>query len=140
NGFAIFDNAGQTEEIVKVAYGGDGKLYVTGDTKGKNPSQIFNTRFNADGTQDPTFGSNGKVIFTPSADGTNNVTDMHITKDNKLVISGFANMGGNLHFQQLIARFNLDGSLDITFNQAGYVLTGGAASDRWLSCWVQDNG
>ena len=140
NGIVLFDNAGQNEETIKAAYGSDGKLYVTGNTFGNIPRRIFLTRFNADGTQDPTFGIQGKVIFSPSENSVNRVTDMHLTKDNKIVISGFANMGGNLHFQKLIARFNLDGSLDITFNQAGYVLSGGSNNDRWMSCWVQDNG
>jgi uncharacterized delta-60 repeat protein len=140
NGIALFDNAGQLDEIVKAAYGADGKLYVTGNTKGNNPSKIFIARYNADGTLDPTFGIQGKIIFSPSENGVNSVTDMHLTKDNKMIISGYAHMGVNFHFQKLIARFNMDGSLDITFNQAGYVLTGGPALDRWMTCWVQDNG
>jgi uncharacterized delta-60 repeat protein len=140
NGVVLFDHYGFDQTIKKAAYGQDGKLYTAGHHIFNNNTVIYLSRFNENGTNDPTFGTNGMVIFAPTQASTNYIADLKITSDNKIIICGFLFVDNNVKTQQFVARFNKDGSLDKTYNQSGIVYNGGPDTDQWYKCWLHDDG
>ena len=74
-------------------------------------------RYNADGSLDSTFDSDGKLLSASlsTLDGDGSSYSMVIQKDDKLLVSG----------SQGIRRFNSNGSIDVSFGTAGqFVDTG----------------
>jgi serralysin len=70
----------------------------------------------SDGTPDLTFGSQGKVI-TQFSRGEDFVNDIVIDASNRIVAAGYSSPNF------AIARYNVDGSLDLTFDGDGKVTT-----------------
>jgi uncharacterized delta-60 repeat protein len=138
SGVVLYDyNQSMSDEMVrKATFGPDGKLYVGGYTNGQNRN-ILIVRFNEDGTPDPDFGGNGAVAFDPSLGGNDELFDLLVTDDNKVMVIGGTNAG---QVDQVIARFNEDGSLDPTFNQTGILITGNSYWDIWSSGWIDEEG
>jgi uncharacterized delta-60 repeat protein len=81
-------------------------------------------RYNPNGTLDSTFGTNGRVIT--SFPGTSGAWVTALATDpttNKLVAAGYAFASPNFLVQFALARYNPDGSLDLTFGNGGLVVT-----------------
>ncbi|HSE96999.1 MAG TPA: S-layer homology domain-containing protein [Blastocatellia bacterium] len=74
----------------------------------------------APGDLDSTFAGSGKsrIGFISASDSANGAAEQ---PDGKLVVVGFAVNGGSVDF--LVIRYNLDGSLDTSFDEDGKVLT-----------------
>jgi uncharacterized delta-60 repeat protein len=76
-------------------------------------------RYNADGSPDTSFGSNGKVISSSLAKpAVANV--VLVQPDNKIVAVGFSAGAGS---DFALVRYNADGSLDSSFGSGGQVTT-----------------
>jgi uncharacterized delta-60 repeat protein len=118
-----------------VAVQGDGKLVVVGTTYKQNDfsgEDFVLTRYNTDGTLDPTFGRGGKVRtdFPGLAAVPSSVV---IQPNGKIVVAGGAfplfTFAGNIE----VVRYNRNGSLDTSFGDGGIVTThfpeGSYASD-----------
>ena len=89
-------------------------------------------------TLDPTFDTDGKVL-TPLTSGSNSIYDMVLQPDGKIVAVGYANNGTD--YDMAIARYNIDGSLDMTFNSIGYDLVNfGVQDDIAYSVALQSDG
>ena len=73
-------------------------------------------RLRSDGTPDLTFGSQGKVI-TAFSRGEDFANDLVIDGSNRIVAAGYSSPNF------AIARYNVDGSLDLTFDGDGKVTT-----------------
>jgi uncharacterized delta-60 repeat protein len=80
----------------------------------------FNLSFAADGDLDLTFNGTGKVI-THIGDTLDDANDSAVQSDGKLVVVGTSGNAQSEGFA--VARYNVDGSLDLTFNGTGKVLT-----------------
>jgi uncharacterized delta-60 repeat protein len=90
------------------------------------------------GDLDPTFDGDGKVTtdFDSSTDQANGVA---LQADGKIVAAGLAIVSGNFDFG--LARYNTDGSLDITFDGDGKVATDFAGGlDQAIGVAVQPDG
>ena len=111
----------QDGKIVAAGYGGAGFELV---------------RYNTDGTLDPSFDYDGKVAtdFTTGGDGAYAVA---IQQDGRIVAAGYAADGGRF----ALARYNLNGSLDTTFDGDGKVTTDFSVSaDLAMGVVVQGDG
>ena len=75
----------------------------------------------APGDLDVSFGDDGKVV-TPIGNGTARATAVAIQPDGKIVVAGYALINGNGD-DFVVMRYNLDGSLDTTFDHDGIVTT-----------------
>jgi uncharacterized delta-60 repeat protein len=100
----------------------DGKIVLAGSVC--YPCAFGLARYNADGSLDTTFGSDGRASasFSPSASFNDfGAMAVALQGDGKLVAAGNAGslFGGNAFG---IARFNSDGSLDGTFGSAGLAI------------------
>lgn len=119
-----------------VAVHSDGKIVAAGITNSTNPSTTHSAlaRYNTDGSLDQTFGVDGRVIgaFHNSFDETKAIL---IQKDGKVVTGGQTIAG------LLVARYNVDGSLDQTFGSGGFnVASVGDLSTDARSIGIQRNG
>jgi uncharacterized delta-60 repeat protein len=100
---------------------------------------------------DSTFGTNGRVVLQLSGDASSQATGAILQSDGKLVIVGatpgvdspysfpFQALDANRDF--LVARFNVDGSLDSNFGSGGIVrIDFGHGDDRATSVIQQSDG
>ena len=79
----------------------------------------------APGDLDSSFGVNGRVFFQPPELGDTSVSpfSLLVQADGKVVtIAGTATPLTKIHRDNLIVRFNADGTLDTSFNRVGYKL------------------
>jgi uncharacterized delta-60 repeat protein len=118
----------------------DGKVVAAGDAGyGTGNSRFAVARYNTDGTLDPTFSGDGRVMtqFTRHDDP---VAGLAIQADGKIVVSGgVAFDGHNPNFA--LARYNTDGTLDTAFGGDGKVVTDfGRNDDYSLAVVVQADG
>jgi uncharacterized delta-60 repeat protein len=97
-----------------VAIQTNGKIVAAGGADGR----FGLARYRVDGTLDPGFGGDGKVI-TDFPNGQEGAVDLAIQADGKIVAAGVA-QGGRF----AVARYEPNGHLDASFSQNGRVTTG----------------
>jgi uncharacterized delta-60 repeat protein len=104
----------------------DGKILAAGQAVAGGVTHPALFRFNTDGTPDTTFDGDGfAIIDVPGGSG--GFSGATLQPDGKVVATGGALIGGN--FEVLVVRFNVDGSLDSTFDDDGIVLTDASPED-----------
>ena len=93
------------------------------------PNSFALVRYNADGSLDSSFGSEGKVVTTPEMTGFSAVTGnaLAIQTDGKILVAGSGENAGKTNFAVL--RYNADGSLDPSFDTDGIVTTAIGSGD-----------
>ena len=90
------------------------------------------------GQLDISFDTDGKLT-TDFAGGWNEAQAVALQPDGKVVVAGYTYNGGNSDFA--LARYNADGSLDVTFGSGGLVTTDFAGrADSAYALVVQSNG
>ncbi|MFO1007906.1 MAG: cadherin domain-containing protein [Planctomycetaceae bacterium] len=123
-----------------IAVGSDGKIVMVGtsDVGGGNYDFAV-ARFNTNGSIDTSFDLDGPGrIQTPF--GLNSITNSQaIQSDGKIVLAGISYNSSNADFA--LARYNADGSLDMTFDGDGKVTTAiGAFGGNTRSVVLQSDG
>jgi uncharacterized delta-60 repeat protein len=107
--------------VTSVALQPDGKIVAAGWLFDNTANIDFAVaRYNADGSLDGTFGIDGRVRtdFFGLDDVANAVA---LQPDGKIIVAGTARVGFDLRIA--LARYNLDGSLDSTFDLDGKAVT-----------------
>jgi len=89
----------------------DGKIVVVGEAN----SDFAVVRYNADGSLDTSFDTDG--IVTTDISGTDCAYGVAIQSDGKIVVAGIAGL------DVAVVRYNTDGSLDTSFDTDGIVTT-----------------
>jgi uncharacterized delta-60 repeat protein len=131
----------------------DGKILVVGRSYNGSDYDFAIVRYNADGSLDNSFSSDGKLTteIGSSNDYANSVT---VQADGKILVAGqsysgssgsglvLAGFGGNTpNWDMALVRYNADGSLDGTFSGDGKLATTfGGNSDFGRSVAVQTDG
>lgn len=120
-GRVITDFGSTSDRANAVAVQFDGKIVVVGDTTvGIGSFDFAMARYNSNGDLDESFGNGGKVTtdFFGSID---EATDVVIQPDGKIIVAGGAsNNSTGVDFG--LARYNSDGSLDLSFGNGGKVV------------------
>jgi uncharacterized delta-60 repeat protein len=121
----------------EIAIQADGKIVAAGSSfAGGDASDFALARYNADGGLDPTFDGDGKVVTDfgsyDSADG------VAIQADGRIVAVGGGFDYPDSNFE--VARYNVDGSLDSSFDGDGRALTDFGGSDVASSVAIQADG
>ncbi len=122
-----------------VAIQPDGKIVVAGETY-NNSSVVEDfalARYNADGTLDNTFGTNGFVV-TDLQQSTDVVKAIAIQPDGKIVVAGYSDNTFNYDFA--IARYLSNGALDNTFGANGKLIKNFGSTDFGLAMALLPNG
>jgi uncharacterized delta-60 repeat protein len=115
---------------------GDGKLILAGYSLNGSRNAFTLARYNTNGSLDPNFGGAGTVV-NPISGNTNAIVAVAMN-GNKIVAAGANSNGITNHFA--VARYNVDGSLDTTFNGTGKVVTTIGTSDQLNCVKVQPDG
>jgi uncharacterized delta-60 repeat protein len=100
----------------------DGKIIVTGNVS----PYCGIIRFNADGTLDNSFGTNGKTLVDFPGDGTDFSFTVGILSTGKIIVSGF--ISGNSDIPA-VACLNSDGTVDNLFGNQGYMIYNNVDAD-----------
>ncbi len=108
---------GSNNRLVGLALQSDGKILEVGSAEG----DFIVVRYNADGSMDASFGTGGYVL-TPFS-GTADAHAVAVQSDGKIVVAGNVAYGAAGHSDFALARYNSDGSLDVSFGQGGEVLS-----------------
>ena len=133
-GYAVIDFPDIGEEFRAVVLESDGRFYATGGASDQSvPSPGYErnflvTHFNADGTVDTAFGTNGYV--TTQFDVEDSYAEFALSAvlqpDGKLIAGGYSGYHG------AAARYNADGSLDATFGDGGKVAVANTSAYQLL--------
>jgi uncharacterized delta-60 repeat protein len=116
---------------VGVVIQSDGKIVCVARGEG-----FMLARFNANGTLDTSYGVAGKV--TTQFSNYANARDIAIQKDGKIIVCGsLYNRDGS---DIVIARYNIDGSLDTSFDGDGLLITDLGGTDIPFALIVQADG
>lgn len=111
-----------TDTVNAIALQPDGKIVAVGEARDERDQSDFGiVRYNGDGSLDTTFDSDGKLI-TNFSGFFDRATDLVINPDGKIVVAGDAAINGG-PFDFAVARYNPNGSLDVTFGSGGKVST-----------------
>ena len=113
-------------QIYGVRFLADGKFLVTGTSDNTATSSVALARYNADGTSDNSFGTNGMVTTAVVPQGSGALGGVRVQPDGKIVVAGYTvaaddPTGGE--WDLALVRYNTDGSLDTSFGVGGKVVT-----------------
>ncbi|MGB3527211.1 MAG: T9SS type A sorting domain-containing protein [Flavobacteriales bacterium] len=124
----------------------DGKIVVAGWATVDPEIDFALARYNTDGTLDNSFSADGKVT-TDFGTGFNQGASVAIQPDGKIVVAGHTNVNSSGDRDFAVARYNMDGTLDISFSADGKVTTNlgtgtayGTAYDEGKSVAIQPDG
>ncbi|MBC7910126.1 MAG: VCBS repeat-containing protein, partial [Pyrinomonadaceae bacterium] len=129
------DIVGTQVEVYALALQADGKILVGGSSFIGGPVGVSTglnfviVRFNANGSVDTSFGTNGYAAADYSGGTTNDdkVYSLVVQPDGKIIAAGYARMGAYVDFA--VARFNPNGTLDTSFDTDGKVSTTLSSND-----------
>mgnify|MGYP006275055707 CR=1 FL=1 len=116
----------------------DGKIVVAGYDYQAANTNFQLVRYTTQGTLDTSFGNNGNV--STDFDGkTDWAQDLAIQSDGKLIVAGYNFSAAAADFE--LARYNSDGSLDISFSDDGKLTTDfNAGLDKAQAIVLQSDG
>jgi len=119
-----------------VAVQSDGKIVAAGQSINGLTYDFALARYNADGSLDTSFDTDGKVT-TAFGSGDDAASSVDIQSDGRIVATGSSYNGSDFDFA--LARYNAsDGSLDTSFGSGGRVTTAiGASGDFGSSMAIQ---
>jgi uncharacterized delta-60 repeat protein len=115
----------------------NGKIIVAGYSVDNNNPAFTLVRYNADGSTDNTFGTNGTVITHIGLLSRANA--MVLQTDDKIVVTGYSRINDST-YNYATARYNGDGSPDNSFGTGGIVLTNVENSSNVYGIALQSNG
>jgi uncharacterized delta-60 repeat protein len=110
DGKVTTDFAAGADEALAVAVQADGKI-VAGGSAAISGVDFALTRYNTDGSLDPTFDGDGRVT-TDYGFGSSQIRGLAVQADGKIVAAGY---GSSTAFDFFLARYLTNGSLDPTF-------------------------
>ena len=121
-----------------VAVQPDGKIVAAGYSSNGTDNDFAVVRYNADGTLDTGFSSDGKVT-TAVGSGEDEAGAVALQADGKIVAAGSSNNGSDQDFA--LVRYNADGSLHTGFGTGGKVTTAiGSGNDGASAVALQSDG
>ncbi len=125
-GRVITDFAANFDIASAVAIQADGKIVAAGRSQNDAGIDFVLARYDSDGNLDPTFGTGG-MVRTVFPSGISRILAVAIQADQKIVAAGRA--AGQDVYDFALARYNVDGSLDLSFGTGGLVTTNFAGSE-----------
>jgi uncharacterized delta-60 repeat protein len=138
DGRVVTDFGARTDGALGVAIQADGKIVAAGFSSAGAPAVDFAlARYNPNGSVDATFTGDGRVVTDFGAN--DSASDVVIQADGKIVAAGGSDAGANPR-NFALARYNPGGSLDVTFDGDGRVVTDVGAQDRGASVAIQGDG
>lgn len=107
----------------------DGKILISGFTSGPVSAQdVAVLRYNANGSLDPTFGTNGIAVNAVNADD-DAALSMVLQPDGKILLAGYVYTNFT-YSDNLLMRLDSTGALDLSFNGNGIIISNPTNTDR----------
>lgn len=122
NGIVIKDIDGDVDVAFSVKVQSNGKIIACGWTFSNASWNFLLIRFNSDGSLDQNFGANG-IVITDIDNVYNTSHSIVIQADGKYVVAGYRFYQDRTDTDILLARYNIDGSIDQSFGLNGIVTT-----------------
>ena len=127
DGIVTTDFGSTNDEVNDLAIQSDGKIVVVGSTYVNNAKIFAVARYNADGTLDTTFDSDGKVVTSIPYNGfaTTETANAVAIYGSKIIVAGDTELDYSTGYHDnlpTIIRYNSNGSLDTSFDGDGYIL------------------
>jgi uncharacterized delta-60 repeat protein len=135
DGTVITDFDAREDEAFAVAIQADGKIVAAGSAFGPDAQDFALARYNPDGSLDTTFDGDG-MVTSDFAGGNDRARAVAIQSDGKIVAAGVAFSSACLPCNGAptdnfgLARYNPDGSSDLTFGFGGRQVTNFASYGR----------
>lgn len=120
DGVVMTTNGTNEDRASSLAIDTDGKIVVAGSTWNGTNWKIALVRYNADGSRDPSFDTDGRVITAIGA-GDSYGQGIAIDGSGRIIVSGYAASENDSKFA--LARYNANGSLDTSFDGDGKLTT-----------------
>lgn len=105
----------------------NGKILFVGTSNGGSNSDVALLRYNANGTIDTSFATNGKVITDVGTNTSDQATSIQVKSDGKILVAGFVNSFNN---DFMLMQYTLLGVLDSSFGLNGKVTTDLGSSSK----------
>lgn len=136
-GITVTDILGGNNQAHSIALQPDGKILLAGFYNDGIDDDFAVVRYDSTGAPDITFGVGGIVVtdFTGGADVARTVA---VQSDGKIVVGGWASISINLDFA--IARYNTNGTPDLTFDTDGFNTTAIGVDDQGYTVIIQPDG
>ncbi len=138
-GKVVTEFTGLRSEVHAVAIQpSDGKIVVAGYAGSTTDIDFALARYNTDGSLDTGFGSSG-VTTTPFFSGMyDGISSIAIQNDGRIIAAGYAQNGTQSDFA--LARYNVDGSLDTSFNNTPSLCAANLpCQGKWVSLRAGDD-
>ena len=129
-------NSGSGDYATSMAVQSDGKILVAGVSSKGTSTDFALVRYQANGTLDASFGNSGRV--TTSFGSESYGRSVAVQSDGKIVVAGSAESVTNSFFA--LARYQTNGTLDVSFGLLGKVVTSIANIAYGYSVAVQSDG
>ncbi|HPG61472.1 MAG TPA: delta-60 repeat domain-containing protein [Casimicrobium sp.] len=127
-----------TDAAYSVALQPDGKIVVAGRCSNGTNTDFCLARYLASGALDVSLNSTGTVITTIGSGG-DIARGVALQPDGKIVVAGYCSNGTSSDF--CLARYLASGTLDVSFNGSGTVITPiGVGDDYAISLALQPDG
>jgi len=118
----------------------DGKILVGGFMYNGTDNDFAVYRYNANGSLDTTFSTDGKAKFGFGTGRQDNAEDIILQSNGKILVIGETCNSSNVNCDFAILRLNTNGALDKTFNGTGKVRTNMGADDKAWAVALQSDG
>ena len=130
-----------TDDCYSVAVQADGKILAAGLSSQPSTYADFAVlRYNSSGSLDASFGANGKVT-TDIGGYWDQAYSMAVQADGKIVLAGMSSGNSSSISDFALVRYNVDGSLDTSFDGDGKVISSaGYFQEQLESVTVQSDG
>ncbi|WP_182870333.1 Calx-beta domain-containing protein [Stieleria mannarensis] len=126
------------DEGQAVAVGDDGKIVVAGRSQGETWDFAV-SRHLPDGSLDPSFGGDGTVTTAVSSGGIDEAQSVAIAADGRITVGGRSGSFSDWDFS--LVRYNVDGTLDTSFNGTGKrIIEFGTSDDSGFDLALQADG
>ncbi|NOQ71830.1 MAG: T9SS type A sorting domain-containing protein [Crocinitomix sp.] len=126
----VLTDIGVIDEVRTLARQDDGKLVTGGFTGTIGAYSFLLIRYNEDGSLDETFGVDG-VTTTSLGLGEASCNSIRIQEDGKIIVVGVYLLAEEGPSDIAMARYNSDGTLDVSFGTDGIVITNSEDSEVW---------
>lgn len=145
NGVALISVSNNDNKFNSVFLQPDGKIVASGHIdngltlSGQFDFDLITARFNADGTPDNTFGTNGIVITSTAIDNVDDAFGNALTSDGKILVSGFR-VQPNFSYDAILLQYDSTGLADPSFGTNGLVVFDENVMDVSFDVKVQTDG
>ena len=131
SGMLVTDFFGYRDEATALAVQADGKLVVVGSAYKDNYYLCALARYNADGSLDMSFDTDGKVVLdiADTDGGEGGCNALVAQQEGILLVAGWTKGSESQTLDFVLVRLNSDGSVDHTFGIDGRVVTDFSGND-----------